>query len=128
MKSYNIILIQIIFLFSSFIFSQLTPEEIMIKREIETLREQTKERNKSIFEDTINTDYADTLIAGDFLQSKSKLPDDDILDYSNPIDITVQMLFRPFKPEVLRNIDPPELLHNLPVFVMARIDTTYIIP
>ena len=54
--------------------------------------------------------------------------DDDILDYSNPIDITVQMLFRPFKPGELRNIDPPELLDNLPVFVMARIDTTYIFP
>ena len=35
MKSYNIILIQIIILFSSFIFSQLTPEEIMTRRENE---------------------------------------------------------------------------------------------
>ena len=56
------------------------------------------------------------------------IDDNDILDDSNPIHITVKMLFRPFKPEVLRNIDPPELLDNLPVFVMARIDTTYIFP
>ncbi|SVB43592.1 uncharacterized protein METZ01_LOCUS196446, partial [marine metagenome] len=81
MKSYNIILIQIIFLFSSFIFSQLTPEEIMIRREIETLREQSKERSKSISENTINTNYTDTLTAGDYSQSESKLYDNDILDY-----------------------------------------------
>ena len=42
MKSYNIILIKIICLFSSFIFSQTTPKELMIKREIETLREEAK--------------------------------------------------------------------------------------
>ena len=37
------------------------------------------------------------------------------------------MKFRAFKPHLLRN-EHPELLTNLPVFEMARIDTTYIIP
>jgi protein involved in polysaccharide export with SLBB domain len=101
MKSYNIILIQIIFLFSSFIFSQLTPEEIMIKREIETLREQSKERSKSISENTINTDYTDTLTAGDLPQSKSKLPDDDILDYYGYNILTT------FPERIIWNNQPP---------------------
>ena len=101
MKSYNIILIQIIFLFSSFIFSQLTPEEIMIKREIETLREQSKERSKSISKNTINTDFADTLTAGDFPQSKSKLPDDDILDYYGYNILTT------FPERIIWNNQPP---------------------
>ncbi len=101
MKSYNIILIQIIFLFSSFIFSQLTPEEIMIKREIETLREKSKERSKSVSEDAINIDYADTLIAGDFPQSKSKLPDDDILDYYGYNILTT------FPERIIWNNQPP---------------------
>ena len=56
------------------------------------------------------------------------IDDGGILDNSNPIDISVRMLFRPFKPAILRNINPPELLDNLPIFEMARIDTTYIIP
>ena len=101
MKSYNIILIQIIFLFSSFIFSQLTPEEIMIKREIETLREQSKERSKSISEDAMNIDYADTLIAGDFFQSESELPDDDILDYYGYNILTT------FPERIIWNNQPP---------------------
>ncbi len=101
MKSYNIILIQIIFLFSSFIFSQLTPEEIMIRREIETLREQSKERSKSISKNTINTDFADTLTAGDFPQSKSKLPDDDILDYYGYNILTT------FPERIIWNNQPP---------------------
>jgi len=88
-------------LFSSFIFSQLTPEEIMIKREIETLREQSKERSKSISKNTINTDFADTLTAGDFPQSKSKLPDDDILDYYGYNILTT------FPERIIWNNQPP---------------------
>ena len=88
-------------MFSSFIFSQLTPEEIMIKREIETLREKSKEHSKSISENTINTDFADTLTAGDFPQSKSKLPDDDILDYYGYNILTT------FPERIIWNNQPP---------------------
>ena len=56
------------------------------------------------------------------------IDDGGILDNSNPIDISVRMLFRPFKPAILRNINLPELLDNLPIFEMAKIDTIYIIP
>ena len=70
MKSYNIILIQIIFLFSSFIFSQLTSGELVIKREIETLREEAKNSRalsgtameELDFNSPYLTDYADTLM------------------------------------------------------------------
>ena len=101
MKSYNIILIQIIILFSSFIFSQLTREEIMIRKEIETLREQSKEGSRTISANTINTDFADTLTAGDFPQSKSKLPDDDILDYYGYNILTT------FPERIIWNNQPP---------------------
>ena len=40
----------------------------------------------------------------------------------NRINIIITMKFRAFKPYLLRN-DHPELLQNLPVFQMARIDT-----
>ena len=45
----------------------------------------------------------------------------------NEFEINIRMKFRAFKPHLLRN-EHPELLTNLPVFEMARIDTTYIIP
>jgi hypothetical protein len=45
----------------------------------------------------------------------------------NEFEISIRMKFRAFKPHLLRN-EHPELLTNLPVFEMARIDTTYIIP
>ena len=45
----------------------------------------------------------------------------------NEFEIIIRMKFRAFKPHLLRN-KHPELLTNLPVFEMARIDTTYIIP
>ena len=45
----------------------------------------------------------------------------------NEFEISIRMRFRAFKPHLLRE-DHPELLKNLPVFEMARIDTTYIIP
>jgi len=45
----------------------------------------------------------------------------------NEFEISIRMRFRAFKPHLLRE-DHPELLTNLPVFEMARIDTTYIIP
>lgn len=101
MKSYNIILIQIIFLFSSFIFSQLTPEEIIFKREIETLREKSKERSELISEDAMNIDFADTLIAGDYFQSKSELADDDTLDYYGYNILTT------FPERIIWNNQPP---------------------
>jgi len=70
MKSYNIILIQIICLFSSFIFSQTTPKELMIKREIETLREEAKNSRalsgSAMYQLDLDPeyieDYADTLV------------------------------------------------------------------
>ncbi|SVC04224.1 uncharacterized protein METZ01_LOCUS257078, partial [marine metagenome] len=81
--------------------SQLTPEEIMIKREIETLREKSMERSKSVSEDAMNIDYADTLIAGDFFQSESELPDDDILDYYGYNILTT------FPERIIWNNQPP---------------------
>ena len=45
----------------------------------------------------------------------------------NEFEISIRMKLRAFKPHLLRN-EHPELLTNLPVFEMARIDTTYIIP
>ena len=68
MKSYNIILIQIIFLFSSFIFSQLSHEELMIKREVEKGRE-----NRALSENSIETDFVDTLITSKYSKYQSKL-------------------------------------------------------
>jgi len=44
------------------------------------------------------------------------------LDKDVPVSIAIRMLFRSFKPIILR-YDHPELLDNLPIFEMARLDT-----
>ena len=80
MKAYRIFLIQVIFLFPSYIFSQMTSENLMIRREVETLREQAK--NNKILSESINTGYTeftDTLIAADLSKIKSGSLDDDSL-------------------------------------------------
>ena len=48
-----------------------------------------------------NTDFADTLIAGDFYQSESKLPDDDTLDYYGYNILTT------FPERIIWNNQPP---------------------
>jgi len=82
MKSYNIILIQIICLFSSFVFSQLTPSELIIKREVDILREAGNNK-EALSASDIDTNYADSLKTRKYLRSKpeAKIPKDNSLDY-----------------------------------------------
>ena len=80
MKAYNIILIQIICLFSSFSFSQLTPQDLMVKREVETLRQLGRE-SIGLSTNRISTDYADTLITSKYSQHQSESSDEKSLDY-----------------------------------------------
>ena len=58
----------------------------------------------------------------EFQLSADQMPENN----NGEIVIQLRMLFRPFKPHLLQ--DHPILLENLPIFEMARIDTTYIIP
>ena len=62
MKFIKVTIIQIAFLFSTFLLSQITPEDLLIKREIETLREATKNNSdKNLGFKTSITDFSDSL-------------------------------------------------------------------
>ena len=82
MKSCIIILIQIMFLFSSFTFSQLSMREMSLIREIGTLKEETNQNTPFII-DGNNINYADTLINREYPQPQlqTKISDKTLLHY-----------------------------------------------
>ena len=62
MKIQKVILIQLICFAGTLLFSQLTPEQLLIKREIETIRETTKSNKKNVtISKQRSNDYSDTL-------------------------------------------------------------------
>ena len=64
MKIQKVMLIQLIYFAGTLLFSQLTTQELLIKREIETIREEAKRNRNSVQNSQqLSIDYSDTLKA-----------------------------------------------------------------
>jgi len=105
MTAYLIFSIHIISLFPSFIFSQMTAEDMLIRREVETLREQAK--NNRILSESMDsefteyTEYTDTLIASKYYENISEGSDDESLGFYG------YNILQTFPERIIWNNQPP---------------------
>ena len=105
MTAYLIFSIHIISLFPSFIFSQMTAEDMLIRREVETLREQAK--NNRILSESMDseftefTEYTDTLIASKYYENISEGSDHESLGFYG------YNILQTFPERIIWNNQPP---------------------